>query len=345
MTEKKIVPIAHFDLKNIDPQQRFCLWRESISVIFEVALKPEDPAAAFHASINSYHLSSLLLATCTSQQQFFNRPQRLINIDNLDHFLLQLYIKGESSGQWGKRSNSTVQTGDLVLLDLSQSVESFTSDFSNMTLVIPRSILQQYLPEPEKYHGCILPRDNTFNRLLCTHLFSLMDIVPQLSIEDATIAAEGVAYLVSHYFRQLSPAPDSLNFQSPLREGIRYYIQQNITNPHLTPETIAAYFKISRSYLYRLFESEKGICHYIQQQRLRLAFRQLRNDTRHQLRIGNLAFSLGFSSESHFCRSFQQMFGMTPSAARDCAMVSAKNTALTDPKHPDRCYEDWVRHL
>lgn len=345
MTEKKTVPITSFDLKNIDPQQRFCLWRESISVIFEVALKPEDQAEAFHANINSYHLSSLVLATCTSQQQFFNRPQRLINIDNLDHFLLQLYIKGGSSGQWGRRSNSTVQTGDLVLLDLSQSVESFTRDFSNMTLVIPRSILQQYLPEPEKYHGCILPQDNAFNRLLCTHLFSLMAIVPQLGIEDAAIAAEGVAYLAGHYFRQLSPAPDALQFQNPLREGIRYYIQQNITSPHLAPETIAAHFKISRSYLYRLFESEKGICHYIQQQRLRLAFRQLRNDPRHQLRIGNLAFSLGFSSESHFCRSFQQMFGMTPSAARDCAMATAKNTAFTDPKQPDRCYEDWVRHL
>lgn len=339
------IPVTYFDLSNIAAEERFQIWRESISVIFEVNLKTEEQAESFHAKISSSHLSSLLLGTCTSQQQFFNRSQRLINTDSLDHFLLQLYTQGETSGQWGKHSNFTVQAGDLFLLDLSQPIESFATDFSNITLVIPRSILQQHLPNLEKYHGCILPRANAFNQLLRTHLFSLLDVVPQLSIEEATIAAEGVTCLLGNYFRQLSPISDSSHLQASLRESIRYYIRQNISHPDLTPVFIAAHFKMSRSYLYKLFEPENGIRHYIQQQRLRLAFRQLRNDTQHRLRIGQLAFSLGFSSESHFCRSFQQMFGMTPSAARDCAMAFAQNSDLHSPNQWDRGYEEWVRNL
>lgn len=343
--KKKITPVTHFDLSSIRPEERFLVWRESISVIFNVALEASVPIEAFHARISSSHLSSLLLTTCTSQQQFFHRPQRLINSDGIDHFLLQLYTQGTTSGQWGKRSNSTVQSGDLFLLDLTQPVESLATDFSNITLVIPRTVLQQYLPAPEKYHGCILPRHNPFNLLLRTHLVNLMKIAPQLGMEEGSVIAEGVQQLIGSYFRQLQPDFNNTQLQATLRESIQHYIHQKLASPDLNPANIAAHFRMSRSHLYRLFDSENGICHYIQQQRLRLAFRKLRADRQRNLRIGELAFSLGFNSESHFCRSFQQMFAITPSAARDYVYELPLFGQIPLSNQPDRCYEEWVRQL
>ncbi len=345
MMPKRITPTtAKFDLSEIDPKQRYDIWRESISVIFEVDLKPDTSREVFSASLTTCHLGSFLLSTTSSQGQFFNRSQRLIAQDNQDHCLLQLYTRGSTSGQWGNKANSTVQAGDIFLLDLSQPIASFTTDFTNVTLVIPRYILQQHLPNVEKYHGCILPRDGAFARLLGEHLITLQQIAPTLSANEASIIAEGTVHLAGNYFRQSQLADDCPEIQAVARETVRHYIAKHLTDLDLTPENIASHFKMSRTYLYRLFATEQGITHYIKEKRLQQAFRELESVRHPPRKIGEIAFSLGFSSESLFSRSFQQMFAMTPSDVRKNAWERLQfdyqqQTML------DRRYEEWVRKL
>ncbi len=335
---------ARFDLSDLDAKERYDVWRESISVIFEVDLKPDVSAESFSASLTTSHLFSLLLSTTSSQGQFFNRSSRLIALDNLDHCLLQMYTCGSTSGLWGNKRHSTVQAGDIFLLDLSQPISSVTTDFTNITLVIPRHIFQQYLPDVEKYHGCILSRDSAFGKLLGAHLITLQEITPTLSVNEASVIAEGVAHLAGTYFSQSLSANDAPQVHAATQATVRQYIAKNLTNPDLTPENIAAHFKMSRAYLYRLFNAGQGVSHYIQEQRLRRAFRELSRVSNQHLRIGEIAFNLGFNSESHFSRSFQRLFGVTPSDVRYNAKKYLQHdnelqTAL------DRRYEDWVRKL
>jgi AraC-like DNA-binding protein len=336
-------PTSKFDLNEIDSKERYDLWRESISVLFEVDLKADTAYEAFSASLTTCHLSSLLLSTTSSQEQFFNRSERLIATDGLDHCLLQLYTHGSTSGQWGRRHHSTVQTGDIFLLDLSQPITSLATDFTNITLVIPRHILSQHLPHVEIYHGCVLPRDSAFAKLLRTHLMTLQTVAPTLNVVEASTIAEGVAHLAGLYFRQSLPTDDLAPINAAMYETVKHYIAQNLSNPELTPEKIAARFNMSRAYLYRLFNSEKGVAHYIHEQRLRSAFRELQCLNKQQ-RIGEIAFSLGFNSESHFSRSFQRLFGLTPSDVRRQALEQ-RQAQQNGQFKIDRRYELWVRKL
>jgi AraC-like DNA-binding protein len=332
-----------FDLSHIiDPKERYDVWRDSISVIFETNLKQNTCTETFSANITSTHLSSLLLGITSSQEQFFNRTHRLIAQDGLDHCLLQMYTRGSTTGQWGNKRNSTVQAGDIFLLDLSQPITSLTTDFTNISLVVPRHILAQHIPEVEKYHGCILPHKSALARLLGAHLITLQEIASTLDTDEVSTVAEGVVQLAGVYFSQSPLSGDYPHAHIATRATVQRYIINNLTNPKLTPSSIATHFKMSRAYLYRLFDSGQGVSHYIQIQRLHRAFREL-SQANNCLRIGDYAFNLGFSSESHFSRSFQRFFGLTPSDVRYNRKELLQHSKLPMPL--DRRYEEWVRTL
>lgn len=315
----KVIPTHKIDLSHTAIKERHIVWKESISTVFESVLRTEDQARPFNATLTSHHLSSLLLSHVTSGQQYFNRPLKLIARDGLDHCVIQLYLQGSTSGQWGRNNNSTVRAGDIFLLDLTQPIESFASDFSNLTMIVPRRLLAEKLPEPERYHGRILPRESVLAKLLGEHLKTLYCLPQTLSNEELSSIAEGVVSLTGSYFSQGMPDESCNHVQIATRESIRQYIIKNLSNPNLGPDGIAAHFRISRAYLYRLFDSSYGISHSILEQRLLEAFNQLNSPIGNTRRISQVAYDLGFSSESHFCRSFRRAFGMTPSEVRQQA--------------------------
>jgi AraC-like DNA-binding protein len=339
----KTLPISQIDLSDIDIKERHTVWKESISVVFDSVLKQEDQHKPFNASLTTCHLSSMLLSFASSGQQYFNRDRKLIAKDNLDHFLIQMYTQGSTSGQWGKNNNSTVRSGDIFLLDLNQPIKSLASDFNCLTLIVPRSMICAKLSEPERQHGRVLPRESILAKLLGEHLKTLYFSSQTLSEDEAGSVAEGVLSLVGSYFNHTLTDDNCQKVQSVNRESIRRYIINNLTDYNLTADSIALHFKISRAYLYRLFDTGQGIHQFILEQRLLKAFNQLNNPANHRLRISQIAYDLGFNSESHFSRSFHRAFGMTPSNVRHSVRINHRQEQ--DNAHIDRHFEKWIVNL
>jgi len=337
------IPITHFDLSSIAANERYALWKESISVIFQTALPEKTPIDAFNAQLTTCHLSSVLLSATTSRQQYFNRPAQLIAQDGLDHFLVQLYTRGSTSGQWGKHNNSTVRTGDILFLDATRPISSLTDDFSNLTLVVPRHLLTALHPNIEHQHGAVLARESTFGKLLGAHMLALQDAALTMSAEEACAVGQGVVNVAALYFNHSLPKDACPAMQAATYKTIRDYILKNLAHPHLSPETIAAHFKMSRAYLYRLFDATEGVTHFIQEQRLLRAFTLLNNAANGKRRISEIAFALGFKNDSHFSRSFYRYFGITPSAVRKNALLGSAVKTTADSI--DRRYEDWALNL
>jgi AraC-like DNA-binding protein len=340
----EIATTTTLDFSEILPAERYEVWRESISVVFDIDSKTKIQPEVFNAELTTTHFSSILLNNTKSQGQNFNRSQKLIAQDDLDHFWLQMFIDGSSSVQWHRRQNAVVQTGDIFLIDFSQPFNLKSTDFEDINLIIPRHILQKYLPNVEKYHGAILPRDSVFAKILGSHLLTLKSVASTLSLSESSIIAEGVAHLAGLYFSQQAIPTDNYALQVATEETIKHYIRQNLTCTILTPNTIAAHFNISRAYLYRMFP-EKGIATYIKEQRLKRAYRELQCLTDNR-RISEIAFSLGFNSESDFSRSFQRFFQFTPSEVRYNAFIpSEDNLTINSQKERDFHFDDWVRKL
>jgi AraC-like DNA-binding protein len=101
---------------------------------------------------------------------------------------------------------------------------------------------------------------------------------------------------------------------------IKTIIRQNLRSAMLGPERLCRLAGVSRSQLYRLFEPQGGVAHYIQAERLRAACRALTafgggRD------ISAIAEDVGFFDHSTFSRVFRREFGCTPRDFRTAAMT------------------------
>lgn len=93
---------------------------------------------------------------------------------------------------------------------------------------------------------------------------------------------------------------------------LRRYLDDNLDDPDLNVAKIAAHFQMSRTQLYRKLASltETGVTDLIRSARCERALELIR---RQELNLSEIAYEVGYSSPSHFSRSFKQQFGLAPS--------------------------------
>lgn len=337
---------TNFNLDSLHQDERFDLWKESIQVLFEVD-RSQECEDDFHAEMSVSRFGGLLLANTASSAQAFNRSKQLINRDGLDCCMLQVYQKGETCGHWGTRSTSRVRSGDVFFLDMTQPVESQATEFSNLTLVIPRHMLTLGLGVTERFHGATLSGQSAMGHLLREHLQNLWAVARTVNSIEASAIGQALVDTVSTYF-SAAPAPETPYLPGvaiSLRETIRNHIDQNLALPDMSIEYLVRRFNVSRSYLGLLFKPLGGLSYYIRDRRLRRAYMLLKRSDQSGRNVGDIATSLGFSSPALFSRVFRQAFGISPVDARD-AKLSVKFDAVPQQTLTvERRYEDWVREL
>lgn len=95
------------------------------------------------------------------------------------------------------------------------------------------------------------------------------------------------------------------------KEEVAKRLHQRITVVQLADE-----LGVTRNYLSQLFIKEEGIplVDYIMEQKIRSSLQALRYT---KATYGEIAYQLGFSSQSHFGQVFKKVMGMTPKQYRD----------------------------
>ncbi|MEU3852312.1 helix-turn-helix domain-containing protein [Streptomyces sp. NPDC029554] len=95
---------------------------------------------------------------------------------------------------------------------------------------------------------------------------------------------------------------------------IRAYIDRRLTEPDLSPGSIARAHHISVRYLHKLFQNDgTTVGRWVRQRRLDSCRRELSRDRSRGITVAAVANHWGFSSPAHFSRTFRQAYGMTPS--------------------------------
>ncbi len=339
--------ITRFRLGDLAPEQRFPLWKESISVIFDVDWDAGATPLNFDANLDSAHLGQLLLVETTSVGQRFDRPAQRIREDGIDHCLIQIYMEGETRGLWGAREHSRAQPGDVLFLDTAQTVRSEVNDFRNLTLLVPRTLLVPHLGDPERHHGRILSRESSQGRLLGEHIRLLWSLLKTTPAAESQLLGLGLLDLVGRYFGGYSLNENSLESHPTalaLRETIRAYIEQVLESPDLGADALVQRFGLSRSSLYNLFKPLGGVSGYIQHRRLFRAHALLLAAP-HGVNVTTVALKLGFKHASHFTRAFREKFGYNPSVVREACLLPSDKFSTAAADCVDRSYENWVREL
>jgi AraC-like DNA-binding protein len=348
MTDSGKLPFSLFTTSHLRPRDQFEAWHESISVIFDVAPPAEHrPDSGFAATVRGWHLGGLLISEVDFDSQRFVRDRHKTVADGLDHYLVQLYATGGLVGEAADQGR-VLNGGDVQILDLTQSNVTQAAPSGTVAIVVPRETLDQALPAPGNLHGLILRGHSGMGGLLGDYMRSLVARAEGMTMAEAPLVAQATTDMIAACFQSSAETAERARtvIDQTMRQRIQRHIAAHLDSPALQAEALCSQFRISRSQLYRLFESLGGVAHYIQEQRVTRACAELCNPAHDHRRIYEIAFALGFSSEAHFSRVFRSTFGLSPSDVRGRAQATRVDARRPEPADiANGGYEEWVRQL
>ncbi len=121
--------------------------------------------------------------------------------------------------------------------------------------------------------------------------------------------------LFIHLSRQLKEEKDFFleKTDKHVVKALQYIHNNFLENPGV--ETIAMYCGISSRYLRKLFLNQTGLqlVDYKHQLRMKLAYELLKDDG---LRLTEIAYRCGYSTQQYFCKVFRDFYGMSPKEKR-----------------------------
>lgn len=316
-------------------EQQFALWHDLVQPLFRVSID-EEAAASFRAEVKAVPVADALLTTATSRAQSFERSMGDVRSSGWDHVVIQHYVGGGFEGLCGDRTVS-VAAGDINVLDLNRTLHTRATDFSNLTLILPRDRLP--IAGSHDLHGRAIGRGGALAAVIGNHLRSLAEHAGSLSAREASAALDALCLLLSGSdLREADPLVRAAACAS-VHDRVCAYIDRHLDDPAMNPAGIAASCRVSRATLYRLFGFEGGVMAYIAGRRLDRAFMTLSRSDDGRSSIAQVAFRSGFTSETHFSRSFRARFGMSPRDVRRRAQEGLQPAGAAPGLGP----RDWVQ--
>jgi AraC-like DNA-binding protein len=341
------VETSHFDTRDLAPERRFDVWRDSIGVLFDVGQTNGADPMRFNARMDSLLLDGVMLSRSVAGAQSFHRGKDRIFSDGMDHYMIQTFDRGHVDMAVGT-GWARGQAGTMIVGDMTEALESYNSDYSLVSAFLPRSRLDPLLENPGSLHGVLIDSTSGAGQLLSTYMQSLMQTAHTLSARAAAAAAQSLLLLTAAACNQTQMnaadppdwTDDALIFRA------RDIINRLLRREDLGPDLIAAELGISRSRLYRLFKPYGGVMDRVREQRLRRALGELVSVEGQCYQIGEIAFRWGFSSPNQFSRAFKDRFGCSPREARSQGLVQRRKTNPDEASaYGDRKYEAWIETL
>lgn len=339
------VPNTVFDLDMVARPERYEVWRDSISCIFQADADRDARGGDFHAFVDANMFGPLMLARTESHEHLWHRTSAIMARDGMDHYMIQAYEHGQLQWGGGLGDQSLPERG-LLIVDLSQPLASKSSAFRNLSLIVPREMLDGALKSPNDQHMRVLSGDEPMVTLLRDHMVSLKNLAGQMSLQQAVEIAPATVGLAAACLNaavdQETPAQSAGVAKAQLTV-IRRFIETHLAEPELCADWVARHVGVSRSKLYKLFDPFGGVGAYIRDRRLRRALLALSDRRERHRPIYDIALDAGYSSDAAFSRAFRARYGVAPRDIRRTPYVYGD--AAGDVANVDRRYERWLHHL
>ncbi|AJA60215.1 MULTISPECIES: helix-turn-helix domain-containing protein [Bradyrhizobium] len=285
-----------------------------------VPLTAEDD---FHVTTVTMMTRNALLVDTRATDQEYDRTPAHVARGAMDHFQITLCVEGEMRFSSGRRE-VTMGPGAICLIDMAQPNRTVLRGGGSrtrlMAIILQRAMLAPRLAHPDSATATLLPSNHPHTRLLASH-YAALTLPPEPEAGSAEATIEAIADIVA------AAAGGTADIAAGVERAERHLylamikrrIADNLETDALTADELCRHFQISRATLYRLFEADGGLSHYVREQRLNLAFRQLISPSAEDTRLIDLAVGMRFSSDSTFIRAFRRKFGLTPGELRELA--------------------------
>ncbi|MGW2044684.1 helix-turn-helix domain-containing protein [Streptomyces sp. NPDC001858] len=242
-------------------------------------------------------------------------PPLRSNSDHREFLHIALHVRGPVAVLLD-HGKEFLDPGDLVFYDPGRPGFARFGEHVRMTFFrIPRHCLEITESDLHRIMGVPLTCEKGVRALVSNFLSALAREAEfrRTGIGDrlARNAADLLTAVVTEFSGEAAAGPADGRTQTLSR--VRAYVELHLTDPDLSPESIAFAHGISVRYLHKVFQDEgTTVSRLIRQRRLDACRRDLDRARHRGLTVAAVGHRWGFTSPSHFSKAFRDAYGMTP---------------------------------
>jgi len=321
----------HFNVSGESAHRQLLAWRERVGHVIDVLPSFEQVEAPFHGAIDRYDLGTGRFTDCLSDGLVLDRSVARISTDTQRDYVFQVFTAGgiDSVGRGGLSRSERHSPTSIFAIDLNQPVRMQRSACRVLTFFVPRPVVDAAFPHAEAIHGRVFENASPLMQLFIEQVLAFSRNLPGLSAHEANNSFDVSAQLLLAALGKQTKL--SGNARAAVRAAMfdkaRRYIQANLHQASLSPESLLEALQLPRLPLYRLFEHEGGLGAYIRNRRLREAADELVKSP--NLAVMDIAYGLGFKSASDFTRAFRRTYEMAPKDLRFIASQRLRHNSRT----------------
>lgn len=324
-TSQPRLPHVRLTSEQLPVKQQFAFWRDSWAPYIDLSRPYGMPDEEFVAVADYWRFGPLMLSLTRLPACNHRRNADQIRRDSVDHWVIIIMRRGVQR-QRGHGPDIELQRGVPYVFSMADTYEAerTSAELEQLVLYVPRDVAvecEQHLAALRSRPMC-----GPIGAMLADHLAALAACMPQIQADvGARLATATLALIAAAAMHEagadIAERPQIAELQLA---RVKRIIRQNLGAATLGPARLCAAAGISRSQIYRLLEPFGGVAHYIQQERLRVAYRRLA-DPGERRNIARIAEEVGFFEASTFSRAFRKEFACTP---RDVRMGASGGQAV-----------------
>ncbi|MEU7509746.1 helix-turn-helix domain-containing protein [Streptomyces lavendulae] len=238
-------------------------------------------------------------------------------------------VHGSPVGLEQNRSNALLRAGDMALFDSSHPLSCEFLDKGRLSRISLLRVRRSVLPLPQDHAdqllGTRLATGTASGALLASYLTGLRTHTERADPTELSRLGSVGLDLCAAYLAVQSGSPGTLppeTRRQVLLARIRAFIDHNLPDPRLGPDTIAAHHHISVRLLHSLFRAEpETVAATIRRLRLEHSRTDLADPRLVHSKIGEIAARWGFRHPADFSRAFRRAYGMPPSDYRRLTLL------------------------
>jgi AraC-like DNA-binding protein len=302
---------TRFDAATVRESERFSYWHEEMCRNFcRAESKPVTPRP-FNASLSCADLGSVQISSIDCEALRYQRAAGDVRSSPAEDFLLSVLVGG--SGRIEQQGRLTQQNvNDVVIYDTAQPfVYEFPDRYQMVLLKIPRRAMLARVPEAERLTALKIDGQTPLGSLAATMIRNAATLDLQDGAAAAKVGTSIIDVIAAVMDVQFAGSSRPSDRHASLLHRAQAYMRSHLDDPELGVDGIAAALHMSSSTLGRLFAgSGTTVMRWLWEERLAAGHRALLEGRARQ--VTEVALTCGFSSFSHFSRSFKARYGHSP---------------------------------
>jgi AraC-like DNA-binding protein len=320
------VPWARFSSADFLVDDRFELWRNTIKSLYDLSPATDRSRGELIVDTTVWNLGGVVITRGVYSAQRLGRSLAVVRHSDLDNYRITLPLQGGAILLDVAGDRRSFGSGTLFVTDLARVDREDVAAGENIILFLNRESVDALLPQPLRMHG-FAPR-GALASLLRNHLTGLTDVLSRGKVSNATAPAlaQATLHLFSAAIRGALPLDEEgkAAVGGALRRCMMRYVDEHLLDPKLSQDSLCRTFRVSRTTLYRLFQTLGGVAAHVQTRRLARIHAVL-SEPAHYQHLGRLAEIYGFVSQAHMSKVYRARYGVSPSETRSQGWESGRS--------------------